>query len=157
MWRRTLALGLLRAWLAFVVSSLLIGLLLIAWDGDNPLESRELYVIGFIGGIIGAVMATICTIAERICGNLAWSTVCYFVVLMAWCAFLKVIAMTAIGEGAWAINLFVAVSFIAGITSWPLFLRPPSGITVYLVSIAGLGMFALYGIAVFHRSLGSLP
>lgn len=154
---RALALGLLRAWLAFVASSLFIGLLVIAWDGDNPLRSSELYFIGFAGGVVGAAMAVIYTIAEKICRHLAWTTGCYFAALITWCIFLGVVALRASGEGAWGAKLFAVVSLLAGIVAWPLFLRPPSRMTVFIISVVGLGMFALYGVSVFHKRLGPLP
>ena len=158
MWMRTLALGLLRAWLAFVIIATPIAIVAAALDGDNLLKSDDPYVLGFALGSIAAAMAGIYTVAERIRRNRAWIAGCYFAVLTVWCAFLLAGSMLGSeSEGAEILLYAAGASMFVGIAVWPLFPRRASRKGVVVLSVAGLGMFALYGVTVLHMRLRNFP
>jgi hypothetical protein len=141
--------ALIRSWLIFVITAIIAGIAIMIAEGDNPLDSDDPYLAGFlIGGTAAAVMflSTLFGGTSNRAANYWFSAI-----LLLWCAFLLIVEMLNDGEGDGITGMIAAASFVIGSVGWILVgalakIHYPKP-AVIILTIAGIGLFALYGLA----------
>jgi hypothetical protein len=147
--RRLLSVVLVRGWLAFVVVACLGGGVAIVLDGDNPLQSDDPYLVGFICGLFAGAAALVYTLVEKHCSSRGTALALYASLLLAWCAFLLALGRVFDGlEGAAFYPYASAASLLSGLFAWITFQWRPHWRSVAILSTLGAAMFVMYGIAI---------
>jgi len=135
----------LRLWLVFSFVLVLGVLTSTVLVGENPLQSDNPHIPGFLFGSIATGLAFIYSIADsfRRLGRLKhWITAA---ALAVWCLALAVGESFTDGEADGWLMLTAVGSLVAGVVAWPLFvLRLPTWIRV-AISGAGVVSVLAYG------------
>ncbi len=136
----------LRAWVAFSALAIVGFAVFLRIDGDDPLESDDPYLLGFVFGGIAAGSAGVYTVAEGIArraGRLWLRDLIYGAVLAAWCLFLW-IGSRGGGEGAGILAYAVVASLIVGVLVYPLCRFRLPWLLIAVLSCASAGLLVMY-------------
>ena len=153
---RLLGTRVLRAWLASSAFAIL-GFA-VNWfiDGDDPLQSDDPYIVGFVFAIVAACFAIVYTVTETIAqrvSRIQSRGFLYGILLVAWCLLLLAGSCRG-GEAAPALEFAAAASLVIGLLTYPLCRYRWPGALVAIMSCMGVLLIVMYCVVWIRRAQG---